>query len=120
MNKKIVNLAVGSVLAAAPMCSVMADVKIYGSVQAEYNVEDLDGQSSEQGVDDLFRSRIGFKATEKLGNGMTAIALLEFGLDAADGSTAGGGDGGIARNRQTFVGLKHDKWGFIGLGLNPF
>jgi predicted porin len=110
MNKKLVNMAVGSILAAAPVYSAMADVKIYGSMQAEYNVEDINGRSAEQGVDDRFHSRLGFKATEKLGNGMVAIALLEFGVDTV------GDTQGIGLNRQSFVGLKHKKWGFLGLG----
>jgi len=113
--KSTLQAAIAAALIAAPVMSAVADVKIYGSVQAEYSSEDLDGQVSEQGIDDnALRSRIGFKATEKLGNGLTAIALLEFQANPAD-STANVDDGGLS-DRQQFVGLKHEKWGFVALG----
>ncbi|MBT5232183.1 MAG: porin [Methylococcales bacterium] len=108
--KTILGFAIGSLLAAVPFASSMADVKIYGSVQAEYSNEDLDGQSAEQGVDDDFRTRIGFKAWEKLGNGMTAVTVLEFNADSTGDRNNG------LRNRQLFVGLKHKKWGFLKAG----
>jgi general bacterial porin, GBP family len=109
MKTSILTSAVLAVLASAPM-SASADVQIYGAVQAEYSVEDINGQSAEQGVDDNgLTTHIGFKATEKLGNGMTAIALLEFNANPADNNN------GLGDNQQ-FVGLKHDKWGFLALG----
>ena len=109
MKKTTLSLAVVAMLTAIPATSALADVVIYGSTVAEYNVDDVNGASAEQGVDNRFGSKLGFKATEKLGNGMSAIALLEFGYDPADGA-------GLNSNRQTFVGLKHKKWGFVGLG----
>jgi len=109
MKTSILSAAVLAALASAPI-TASADVKIYGSVQAEYSVEDLNGQSSEQGVDDNgLRTHIGFKATEKLGNGMTAIALLEFQANPT-------GDANGLTDRQQFVGIKHEKWGFLALG----
>ena len=109
--KTILQAAITAALISAPVVSAVADVQIYGSVQAEYSVEDLDGQASEQGIDDnAFRSNIGFKATEKLGNGLTAIALLEFAADPTSDTQ------GLSSNNQQFVGLKHEKWGFIALG----
>ena len=107
--KTTLQIAIAAALISAPIVSAIADVKVYGSVQAEYSNEDLDRQPSEQGIDDnALRSRIGFKATEKLGNGLTAIALLEFQANPADGGGLGG--------RQQFVGLKHEKFGFVALG----
>jgi predicted porin len=60
-----------------------AKVKTYGSVQAEYTIEDRDGLSSEQGVDDNLRSKLGFKVTEKIGRGFKAAAVIEVQVNSA-------------------------------------
>ncbi|MBT5229806.1 MAG: porin [Methylococcales bacterium] len=85
-----------------------AKVKTYGSVQAEYTIEDRDGLSSEQGVDDNLRSKLGFKVTEKIGRGFKAAAVIEVQVNSA-------GDRGV-NNRQMWVGLSHKKLGFLGAG----
>ena len=111
MNNNLLKLLSVGMLASAPVTTALADVKIYGQVHAAYVVDDLDGQSAEQGIDDTAaRSRIGFRAWEKLGNGMTALALLEFKVDPTTDSTNN------LQNRQLWVALKHKKWGFIGIG----
>lgn len=57
-------------------------------------------------------TRLGFKGTENLGNGMKALFVLETGI-AAD---AGGfNQGNSAFARQSFVGLQSD-WGTLTLG----
>jgi len=105
----------GVTLLSTPL-TLLAGVKIYGSAHVEYSVEDLDGQSAEQGIgDSAVRSRIGIKATEKLSSRLKAIAVLEFRADPS-------GDNNGLSNRQLFVGLKHKEWGFIGLGsfVSPY
>lgn len=117
MNKKVFNLAMGVALASAPVYNTFAaDVKVYGKIQAEYNVEDIDGISSEQGVDDGGgASKLGVKAVEELGSGFSAIALVEYGQDVTDGTLANNAN--IALTMKVgFVGLKHHKWGFLALG----
>ncbi|MBT5231967.1 MAG: porin [Methylococcales bacterium] len=111
MKVKLLQAAIAATLVAAPVASAVADVKIFGGVQVEYSNEDLEGQSAEQGVDDTnVYSNIGFRATEKLGNGMTAIAQLSFVVDPADATTNG------LANDDSFVALQHKKWGFLGMG----
>jgi len=110
MKAKLLKCLSLGVLASASVATAFADVKIYGQVHVAYVVDDLDGQSAEQGIDDTAaRSRIGFKAVEKLGNGLTALALLEFKVDPTS-------DGNGLNNRQLWVGMKHKKWGFLALG----
>ncbi|MBT5230917.1 MAG: porin [Methylococcales bacterium] len=111
MKTQILQASIAAILAAAPVLSATADVKIFGGVQVEYSNEDLEGQSAEQGVDDTnFYSNIGFTATEKLGNGMTAIAQIAFTFNPAGDDNTG------FTNDDIFVALEHKKWGFIGMG----
>jgi predicted porin len=110
MNKKLLAIAVTAAMA-APMAA-QADVKIYGKANVEYSVADTDGAGSQQMVnDDGGTSRWGIKATEKLGGGLTAIAVLEYGLDPADKTQAFSG-------RQQYVALK-GSWGMFMAGALP-
>jgi predicted porin len=112
MNKQLLAMAVAAAMFAPAVAS--ADVKVFGRVQVEYNVEDSDSSDSVQSVDDDGgQSRIGVKFSEKLGGGMTAFGLLAWKIDPADHSTAGGGD--ALQARQQFVGLK-SSWGSIAAG----
>jgi predicted porin len=79
MQKKIIALAV----AAAFSTSASADVGFYGIVDATVAAISASGQKS-----DLIAvsggasgSRVGVKATEDLGNGLTGVAVLEYGVD---------------------------------------
>lgn len=54
-------------------------------------------------------SRLGFKGSEDLGNGLSAIYQFEFGVDVTDGS-----DGVSARNQ--YVGLSSKNWGTFLMG----
>jgi predicted porin len=121
MNKKLLTLAVAAAVA-APMVA-QADVKVYGRLQAEYNVEDRDcnGCDSQQGIDDhAGQSRFGIKATEKLGGGLTAFTKAEFRLDPSHHNTSGtngnsSGATGTVGARDMSVGIK-GSWGSIAAG----
>lgn len=58
-------------------------------------------------------SRIGFKGSEDLGGGLSAIFTLENGFQADTGAM---GQGGLLFGRQSFVGLQDSKLGTIKLG----
>jgi predicted porin len=108
MNKKLLTIAIGAALAAAPMFAAQADVVLYGRVQAEINQEDIDNQDNNVNVDDVGgQSRWGIKATEKLGNGLTAVGVLEFQLDPSNNNGQ--------KDRAQFVGLTGG-WGTFALG----
>lgn len=128
MNKKLLSLAVGAALGAAPLFA-QADVVVYGHLQAELAQIDSDAvATAPDGVvvqrrgndgfgaseidvrnfDDNKRGRLGVKASEKLGNGMTAIAKFEWQVDTTLGDPNDG-------DRESYVGLKGG-WGTFTAG----
>ena len=121
MNKNLLALAVSAAILAPSLAS--ADVTVYGRLQVEYSVEDLDGSGNDsvQSVDDNNgQSRLGFKFKEKLGGGMTAFGKVEFRLDPAQHNTSGTngnttGSTGAIGARDTHVGIK-SSWGSIAAG----
>ncbi|UTH72682.1 porin [Chromobacterium sp. IIBBL 290-4] len=108
MKKSLIALLVASMPAAA-----FADVTIYGAIKAGVENLDLGGKAAKQtNIDDL-GSRIGFKGSEDLGNGLKAIWQVEsgFAIDGnSDGTNAGkaytGGSTGTLANRNSFLGLQ--------------
>lgn len=121
MNKKLIAIAAGAVFA-LPMAA-SADVIVYGKAQVEVANFDRDlagtldqnGDPITDGIDvvDQARGRIGFKASEDLGDGLKGIAKFEFKADTADGVASGAA---IALSpRESFVGLKAS-WGQIEMG----
>jgi predicted porin len=80
MQKKIIALAV----AAAFSTPAFADVGFYGIVDAAVANISASGTKGDfiatSGA--ASQSRLGVKATEDIGNGLTAVAVLEYGLDA--------------------------------------
>lgn len=58
-------------------------------------------------------SRLGFKGSEDLGNGVSAIFLLENGFQADTGAM---GQGGLLFGRQAYVGLRSERAGTVTLG----
>jgi predicted porin len=104
MNKKLLTLAVGAALSAAPMIAAQAAVTVYGV--AHLSIDSLSGYttSTATGVSDALTtvgsnsSFIGFKADEDLGDGMKALFGGEFQV-ALDSATTG------LANRNVFVGL---------------
>lgn len=81
MKKRLITLAV--ITAAAAPLAVQADAKFYGQAQVE--VATWGGDAKGTSVEDNARGRVGFKATEDLGDGLTGIAKFEFKVDTADG-----------------------------------
>jgi predicted porin len=77
-----------------------------GTVKTQTNKFD---QSAEQS------SRLGFKGTEDLGNGTSAIFTAEFQLYPQDATLSGNDKSGLV-NRQTFVGLKKNGLGQFAVG----
>lgn len=115
MQKKIIALAV----AAAFSTSASADVGFYGIVDATVAAISASGQKS-----DLIavsggasQSRIGVKATEDLGNGLTGVAVLEYGLDTenSEGLTTTGTNGTNLNPRQKMLAVAGD-FGTVATG----
>ncbi|MDP1558417.1 MAG: porin [Nitrosomonas sp.] len=116
MKKKLISLAVASVLATPAVVSAQGtNVTLFGSAQAEYSTVDIDKTSSQAVIgDDTGRSRWGMHVSENLGAGLKAKAHIEYGLNLGNGNI------GIARER--WVGLANDGWGEVKFGRvqSPF
>ncbi len=97
MKKTLLALAVAGVVAAP---AAMADVTVYGL--AHVSLDNVSGDLlTEQGLAVTSRaSRVGVKAAEDLGGGLTAVAQMEWQVDMADN----GGAGNLT-SRNQIVGL---------------
>jgi predicted porin len=94
-----------------------SSVQVYGLVDSGVaRVTNTDaaghGVTKVPSLSGSFPSRIGFRGTEDLGNGLQAFFVLENGL-ALDTGTAG--QGGRLFGRQALVGLR-GAWGSLSLG----
>ncbi|MEN3029738.1 porin [Chromobacterium amazonense] len=114
MNKKLIALALAALPAAA-----MADVTIYGQIRGGYEYNKTysstlskDANGKPQGGSEIndWTSRLGFKGSEDLGNGLKAIWQVESRVNVDGSNSTGFG------TRDTFVGLAGDGWGQIRLG----
>ncbi len=105
--KKILSLAIAAALV-SPVAA-MADATVYGKVrQALEKVKDERSAAAE--VDDIeindYTSRLGVKGSEDLGNGLTAVYKIEYGVHISTnpGGNEFSGDGSLSA-RNAFVGL---------------
>lgn len=116
MKKTLIALAVlGSI---AGVAQAQSSVTVYGVVDVGLAHEN-NGSTSVTRMDsgNLNGSRIGFKGTEDLGGGLSAIFQFENGFNADTGAQA---DAASLFNRQSFVGLTGG-FGTVKLGrqMNP-
>lgn len=92
MNKKILAAAVAAAMV-APAAALANDVTVYGIGHVSVNYIDSDSQARD-GWDVVSNaSRLGFKGTEDLANGLKAIWKMEFGIDMADSGQCGVSEG---------------------------
>jgi predicted porin len=122
VNKKLLTAAVAATLAAP--AAMAGDVTIYGEAHVAMSYYDLEvdaflGTHGDR-VWDLasHESFIGFKGSEDLGGGLSAIWQMEIQMELADGGSTGAGvldnqDWGMMRN--SFVGLSGG-WGTFLMG----
>jgi predicted porin len=116
MQKKLIALAV----AAAFSTSASADVGFYGIVDGAVAAISAKGQKSDfiatSGA--ASTSRLGVKATEDLGSGLTAVAVVEYGIDtqAVDVATGTAGVNSAAfTSRQKMLAVAGD-FGTVATG----
>ena len=117
MKRKLIALAVvGAFVAPAAMADT-ANVNVYGAVNMAFaatnsgtSAAGVAGTSTTQVSSQT--SKLGFKGSEDLGGGTSAIWQLESGItpDTTGGVTASG--------RNSFVGLSGESWGAVLLGQN--
>ncbi len=131
MNKKLITVAIGAVLAAAPMlAAAQSTVRAYGRVQVEAANVDVGGtglagtnnirmhagptQGKDAGITwDAGMSRFGIVANEDLGGGLTAIARVEFGFVNAPNAS---NPAAPINQREVYVGLESKTLGTLRLG----
>ncbi|MFC5300656.1 porin [Azospira restricta] len=108
MRRKL--LAAASLAAVSGLAAAQSNVTVYGIVDANYTYNS-GGDRHFAGVDSggISGSRLGFRGSEELGNGLKAIFTLEYGLKV-DTNT------GVASARQQFVGLQSNRWGTVMAG----
>ncbi|KAB2922354.1 MAG: porin [Dechloromonas sp.] len=99
MQKKIIALAVAGLASTAAFAQT--NVTIYGIADAAYTYSFGGNQGSQHNIESggLSGSRIGFRGTEDLGNGLKAVFVLEYGVDI-DGNTAVGAGAAGARTQM--------------------
>ena len=102
MKKSLLALAVLGAFAGA--ASAQTNVTVYGLVDAGIQRTDTDNSGARWGLDSGLQSgnRLGFKGSEDLGGGLSAIFTLESGFNLDDGTQA---QGGRLFGRQAWVGL---------------
>ena len=104
MNKTMLALMLGALAGTA---AAQSNVTVYGIVDMGV-VRESGGTGANAASTKLTSgvesgSRLGFKGTEDLGGGMSAIFLLENGFQADTGAL---GQGGLLFGRQAYVGLQ--------------
>ena len=117
MNKKLIALAVAAALAPAAAMADSGNVTIYGVAHASIDRVDP-GTGAGALNDDAWRvssnsSRLGFKGTEDLGNGLSAVWQMETGVSLDSGTPAATND---FMMRNSFVGLSSKTAGTVLLG----
>jgi len=117
MNKKVMAVAVAGVFAIpAVAVAQKSTVEIYGRANLGFDHYQAKGSSvAGQDRDGRFRvfdnsSRVGFRGTEDLGNGLKAIFQIETGVNVDNGSNTGqagaaNASTGFWASRDSFVGL---------------
>ena len=117
MKKSLIAFAMLS--AFAGVATAQTSVSIYGIADAGISRFD-NGAATNTRVDSGIQSgsRIGFRGSEALGGGLSAIFTLENGFNIDDGSL---GQGGRLFGRQAFVGLSSSSFGTVKFGrqYNP-
>lgn len=115
MNKKIIALAIAAALAPAAAMADSGNVVIYGQANASVDYANP-GTGAASLNDKAWRvssnsSRLGFKGTEDVGNGLSAIWQMETGVSLDSGSTSSD-----FMLRNSFVGLSSKAAGTVLFG----
>ena len=133
MKKSLLALAVLG--AFTSIASAQSSVTLYGRIDQNVTLQDPGSNASangtskkgsslvklnDGGINGFGPSRLGFRGTEDLGNGLKAFFKIEAAI-SADAGTAGGSTtlnptGNSFFNRSAYLGLSHDSLGEIRLG----
>jgi len=116
MQKKIIALAIAAAFAAPAAFADTSNVSVYGVANVSYDMTKTGAVAAASSFSSnkvsSNTSRLGFKGTEDLGDGLSAIWQIES-LIQIDGQTAAGN---TLANRNTFAGLSSKTAGTVFLG----
>jgi predicted porin len=123
--------AIAAVTAFAGAAQAQSSVTVYGLYDGGLNVKNTDTRTSSTAAptvvsnadmsgNQMASSRIGFRGTEALGNGVSAIFNLEFGFDAGNGTlsttTVAAGNSQSDGVRTAVLGLTSNAYGTLNVG----
>lgn len=99
MKKTLIALAALGMMGSVAQAS---SVTVYGTIQPSIDIMTVDNGATDDTITTMQSnaSRIGFKGSEDLGNGLKAVFKIETQFNAVEGNFDGG--------RDTYVGLKGD------------
>ncbi|SFI49181.1 Outer membrane protein (porin) [Collimonas sp. OK307] len=108
-------LVAGMLSGISGMTQAQTNVTIYGLIDLGVNYTNNVGGKSQVQLEsgDVQGSRLGFKGSEDLGGGLSAVFKLENGFKADTGKL---GQGGLFFGRQAFVGLSSTTAGTVTMG----
>ena len=115
MKKKLLALAVAGAFVAPVAMADTANVQIYGAANVSFDSTDNNpngGNGTRASKVSSNGSHIGFKGSESLGGGTSAIWQIETAVGVDNSGATGQGFG----TRNTFAGLKGEGWGSLVLG----
>lgn len=111
MQKKIIALALASALTAPALA--MADVTVYGKADLALGTS-TNGTVRTQQISSQV-TKLGFKGSEDLGDGLNAIWQIEQQIDINNANGTNATHQTFA-GRNSFLGLKGESWGTLMLG----
>jgi predicted porin len=112
MNKKL--LAVAVVGALASPAAFAQNVTLYGGIDVGFQHADSGQTGSKNFIQSgqWFTSRVGLKASDDIGPGLSAVLVAESGINADTGTTDAAG----FWQRQVYGGLDSKQWGALTVG----
>ena len=110
MNKKLLAAAIAAAVVAAP--AAFAESTVYGKFHVSVDSVDDDSKDVDSYFANSRSSRLGFKGSEDLGNGLKAIFQFETTVLVDGGNDQSVGTG-FGSQRNTFIGLAGDFGTFL-------
>lgn len=131
MNKKLLAAAIAGAFVAPAAMADTSNVTVFGLVGVEAasvstgTGDPLAGGTANAGkrtgrVNSSNNTELGFKGTEDLGNGMSAVwqIAVDVWVDGQTANPVGTTTTSFASTRNTFVGIESKQWGRITAGKN--
>ena len=95
MNKKLLAAAVAAAVVAAP--AAFAESTVYGKMHTSVDMIDYESSNEDNWEMNSRASRLGFKGSEDLGNGLKAIYQIELQVNSGGGSDGQGSTSFLGR-----------------------